>query len=278
MTESTSTNTVPSTNASSTNTELLASLALGLATGDIEVIDLTNKLSPETPTLSLPEPFANLIDLSLEKVSQFDEPGPFWAHNNIHIGEHIGTHVDAPIHWISGKDGDDVSQIPVDRLVGPAVIIDKSAEAAENPDFLLEIEHIQAWEAEYGKLPKGGWLLYRTGWDARAQDEEKFLNFYDGTSHTPGVSAAAAKWLAEETEIAGFGVETVGIDAGDGFVLDPPMPVHYYLLGNDKYGVTSLQNLAKLPTTGAIIVVSPLPIVGGTASPARVIALAPKRA
>ncbi|KAB1645018.1 cyclase family protein [Gulosibacter chungangensis] len=257
---------------------VLAGLVGGLATGDIEIIDLTNKLSPNTPTLTLPEPFANLIDLSLEKVSEFDEPGPLWAHNNIHIGEHIGTHLDAPSHWISGRDGDDVSQIPVERLVGPAVVIDKSAEAAENPDFLLEIEHIQAWEAEHGKLPKGGWLLYRTGWDARAQDEEQFLNFYEGKSHTPGVSAEAAKWLAEETELAGFGVETVGIDAGDGFSLEPPMPVHYYLLGNDKYGVTSLQNLAKLPTTGAVIIVSPLPIVGGTASPARVLAFAPKRA
>lgn len=262
----------------STNTDqtVLASLVAGLASGDIEVIDLTNKLSPETPTLQLPEPFANLIDLSIEKVSEFDDAGPFWAHNNIHVGEHIGTHLDAPSHWISGRDGDDVSQIPVPRLVGPAVVIDKSAEAAENPDFLLTIEHIQAWEAEHGKLPAGGWLLYRTGWDARAQDQDAFLNFYDGTSHTPGVTSEAARWLAEESEIAGFGAETVGIDAGDGFSLEPPMPVHYYLLGNDKYGVTSLQNLAKLPTTGAVIIVSPLPIVGGTASPARVLALVAK--
>src|SRR6478735_2755756 len=85
-------------------------------------------------------------------------------------------------------------------------------------------------------------------------------------------SLQSARWLAEETDIAGFGVETVGIDAGAGFSLEPPFPMHHFLLGNDKYGVTSLKNLHQLPAAGAFIVVTPLPIVGGTASPARVLA------
>ncbi|WP_104056188.1 MULTISPECIES: cyclase family protein [unclassified Arthrobacter] len=256
-----------------TDSGLINTLLDAVAGGTLEIVDLTAPLSSSTPTLKLPAPFVNLIDFSLEAVSAFDEPGPFWKHNNIHTGEHIGTHVDAPSHWISGRDGDDVSQLPLTRLVAPAVILDFSAEAAEDPDFVLEIDHVKTWEAEHGALPDGAWLLLRTGWDKFAEDADAFLNIDDGGSHTPGISAACAKWLGEETGIAGLGVETVGIDAGNAGAFDPPFPAHYYLLGNNKYGVTLLQNLAQLPPTGALIVVAPLKITGGTASPARVLAL-----
>lgn len=261
----------------STTTEtqtVLSNFLAALSQGGLKVIDLTAPLSAETPALRLPQPFANLLDFSLDNVSNFDETGPLWAHNNIHVGEHVGTHIDAPSHWISGRDGRDVSQLPVERLVGPAVVLDHTADAAANPDFLLEIEHVKAWEAEHGSLPDGAWLLMRTGWEQYDGDEAHFLGLDDaGVSHTPGVSAECAEWLATETSIAGIGVETVGIDAGRGFELDPPMPVHYHLLGNDKYGVTSLKNLGALPPTGAMIIVGPLPIVGGTASPARALAI-----
>ncbi|MGO2110381.1 MAG: cyclase family protein [Pseudoclavibacter sp.] len=250
----------------------IETLALDLARGTVRIIDLTNPLSSETPTLRLPEPFANLIDFRLETVSEYDEPGPFWKHANIHTGEHIGTHIDAPVHWISGREGHDVSSIPVDRLVGPAAVIDLTEQVAGDSDYLLDVPDLEAWEAANGALPENGWLLYRSGWDRFAGDKEAFLNFDDSGSHTPGITAAAAEWLATQTKLSGFGVETVGIDAGRGAELDPPFPAHYHLLGNDRYGITSLQNVAQLPTTGALIVVAPLPIVGGTASPARVLA------
>lgn len=244
-----------------------------LSGGSLRIVDLTNDLSPETPTLRLPEPFDNLIDLSMEEVSNFNEPGPFWKHHNLHVGEHIGTHIDAPAHWISGRDGKDVAQIEPERLIGPAVVIDKTAEVAKNADYLLDIADVEAWEAEHGRLPANGWLLYRTGWDQYAQDKEAFLNADETGSHTPGFTAELAKWLAEERDISGIGVETVGIDAGRGAELDPPFPAHYHLLGHDKYGITSLQNLAELPATGAVIVVAPLKLVNGTGSPTRVFAL-----
>jgi len=250
----------------------LSDLTADLVAGRVRILDLTNPLSATTPTLRLPEPFANLIDFSLEEVSAYNEPGPFWKHHNIHTGEHIGTHIDAPVHWISGREGHDVSQIPPARLIGPAVVIDLVHEVEQNPDFLLDVEHLLAWEAEHGRLPENGWLLYRTGWDRFSDSQEAFLNADETGSHTPGITAEAAKWLATEREISGFGVETVGIDAGRGAELDPPFPAHYHLLGNDVYGITSLQNLAQLPTTGAVLVVAPLPIVGGTGSPTRVFA------
>lgn len=252
-----------------TTTEIIAALA----TGKLQVVDLTCKLSADTPTLELPAPFANLIDFSLEQVSAYNEPGPFWKHHNIHTGEHIGSHIDAPVHWLSGQGGHDVSTIPPERLVGPAVVLDFTKQVAENNDYLVTIEDIRNWESKHGALPDNGWVLFRTGWDKFANDRAAFLNTDETGSHTPGITAEAAKWLAEETNISGIGVETVGIDAGRGAELDPPFAAHYHLLGNDKYGITLLQNLSQLPATGAVIVVAPLPIVGGTGSPTRILAL-----
>ncbi len=255
------------------STSTLAQFATALQQQRIQILDLTNKLSADTPTLQLPEPFPNLVDFSLESVAHFNDEGPFWSHNNIATGEHIGTHLDAPIHWISGRDGKDVASIEPERLIGDAVVLDFVKETEQDPDFLIEVEHIKAWEAEHGPVPDNGWLLFRTGWDQYAQDQEAFVNIDDNGSHTPGFSAECARWLAEETNISGIGVETVGIDSGNAVELDPPFPIHYHLLGNDKYGITSLQNLANLPTRGAVIIVAPLPIVNGTASPCRVYAL-----
>lgn len=252
---------------------VIAEFLSGITGGSLKVVDLTNTLSSSTPALRLPDPFANLIDFSLEEVSAYNEPGPYWKHHNIHTGEHIGTHIDAPVHWATGRDGLDVSQILPERLIGPAVVIDKTAEVEADADFLLEVDDILAWEAEHGELPANSWLLLRTGWEKFSDDQDTFLNADENGPHTPGISAACAKWLAEERPISGFGVETVGIDAGSAGGMDPAFPAHYYLLGADKYGLTSLQNLGALPATGAMLVVSPLPIVGGTGSPTRVFAI-----
>lgn len=244
-----------------------------LASGAVVIHDLTTPLSADTPTLVLPEPFANLIDFHLEQVSAYNEPGPYWKHHNIHTGEHIGTHIDAPIHWISGREGKDVSQLDPARLIGPAVVLDFSAEAEADPDFLIDIEHLVAWQEEHGVFPANSWLLFRTGWEQYGHDQRAFLNLDETGSHTPGFTAECAKWIAEELQISGIGVETVGIDAGNAGALNPPFPMHYFLLGADKYGITSLRNLDKLPTHGAMIVVAPLPIVGGTGAPTRVLAM-----
>ncbi len=244
-----------------------------LAAGAVEVIDLTAPLSAQTPTLVLPEPFANLIDFSIEQVSAYNEPGPFWKHHNIHTGEHIGTHIDAPIHWISGREGKDVSQLDPGRLVGPAVVLDFSEQAAADPNFLIDVAHLVTWQQEHGSFPANAWLLFRTGWDRYDHDQQAFLNLDDNGSNTPGFTVECAKWIAEELDISGIGVETVGIDAGNAGALNPPFPMHYFLLGADKYGITSLKNLDKLPQHGAMIVVAPLPIVGGTGAPTRVLAM-----
>jgi kynurenine formamidase len=252
---------------------LLSDLVAGIGSGSVEVIDLTAPLSERTPILQLPPPFANTQGFALHEISRYDERGPAWYWNNISAGEHVGTHFDAPAHWITARDGLDVSQVPPRQLVGPAAVIDKSKEVASNLDFLLQVSDIQEWQQQHGPLPEGGWLLFRSGWDSRAHDQSAFLNADEKGPHTPGISVELAKWLANEAPIIGFGVETVGTDAGAAHSFDPAFPCHSFLLGAGKYGLTQLANLSKLPPTGAVLIAAPLPIVRGSGSPARVLAL-----
>jgi kynurenine formamidase len=250
----------------------LSQLVASLSDGTIEVVDLTAPLSHETPILMLPPEFGQTARFELEEISRYDDRGPAWYWNNFRTGEHTGTHFDAPNHWTTGKDGDDVASVPPGRLVAPAVVLDFSDQATADPDFLLEISHIRDWEAEHGPLPEGGWLLYRTGWDRRTT-QEQMLNADETGPHTPGISVECARWISEESSVTGVGVETVGTDAGAAHSFDPAFPCHAFLMGNDKYGLTQLQNLARLPATGAVVIAGPLPIVTGSGAPARVLAL-----
>jgi kynurenine formamidase len=251
----------------------LSALADALTGGSVEVVDLTAPLSAETPIIQLPPEFGQTANFALEEISRYDERGPGWYWNNFRSGEHTGTHFDAPNHWVTGQSGEDVASVPARKLIAPAVVLDFADHAAADPDFLLEVEHIREWEKANGPLPDGGWLLYRTGWDARSASQQDFLNANETGPHTPGVSPECARWIAEEAPVIGMGVETVGTDAGAAHSFDPPFPCHAALMGAGKYGLTQLQNLAQLPPTGALLLVAPLPIVTGSGSPARVLAL-----
>jgi kynurenine formamidase len=252
---------------------VLSTLVAGLASGAVDVVDLTAPLSSETPLLQLPEQFGQTARFELELISRYDDAGPAWYWNNFRTGEHTGTHFDAPIHWITGQDGKDVASVPPKNLVGPAAVLDFSAQASQNPDFLIQIDDIKAWEKQHGPLPDGGWLLVRTGWDARAHSQEEFLNADENGPHTPGLSAECAQWVAQESPVIGMGVETVGSDAGAAATFDPMFPCHSFMHGAGKYGLTQLRNLDRLPPTGAVLIAGPLRIVNGSGSPVRVLAL-----
>lgn len=250
----------------------ISDLISALAGGSVEVVDLTQPLSETTPVLVLPEPFANTPHLSRKRLSKFDDAGPAWAWDVLELGEHTGTHLDAPIHWITGKDGADVASIAPLQLVAPVAVVDKTVEVAADPGYLLTAADLDAYESEHGKIAPGSWVFFRTGWGARAQDEAAFLNAGPQGPVTPGPDVTGARWLAEHPNVVGFGVETVGIDAGAAGGFDPAFPVHNFLLGAGRCGLTQLANLESLPVAGALVVVAPLKLVGGTGSPSRVLA------
>ena len=259
-------------------THILTELVAALADGRVRVVDLTQPLGPETPVIELPPQFAPSPGLTLEEISRYDDRGPAWTWNVLHLGEHTGTHFDAPVHWITGKDLPDntTDTIPVERFVGPACVLDVTVEVEEDPDFLLTPEHIEAWEAEHGRIPAGSWVLLRTGWSRRT-DPEEFLNAGDDGAHSPGFHPAASRLLAEGREVLGVGVETVGTDAGQAGGFDPPFANHAIMHGAGRFGLASLTNLDRLPPTGAVVIAAPLKIVDGSGSPLRVLALVPGR-
>ncbi len=256
--------------------EALQQLVAELNSGALKVVDLTQPLGPDTPVIGLPEIFLSSPGVTIEEISRYDDNGPAWYWNKISLGEHTGTHFDAPVHWITGKDLPDntCATIPVERFVGPACVIDVSSEVAEDPDFVLTSERIEAWEAEHGRIPAGSWVLLRTDWSKR-QGAAAFLNVADDGPHNPGFHASASRMLATERDVLGVGVETVGTDAGQAGTFEPPFPNHTIMHGAGKFGLASLCNLDQLPATGAVVIAAPLKIVEGSGSPLRVLAIAP---
>ena len=135
-------------------------------------------------------------------------------------------------------------------------------------------EHVTAWEASHGRIPAGSWVLLRTDWSKRI-DATSFLNVGPDGPHTPGFHKTTSEMLANDRDVAGVGVETVGTDAGQAGMFDPPFPNHTIMHGAGKFGLASLRNLDQLPPTGAIVVAAPLRIVNGSGSPLRVLAISP---
>lgn len=253
---------------------VLSLLVEEMRRGHIKVVDLTQPLEPDTPVIDLPPIFAASPGFSSELISRYDDAGPAWYWNTIRLGEHTGTHFDAPVHWITGKDlpNNTTDTLPVSRLIGPACVIDCSKEAAQYPDFLLTREHVQAWEGEHGKIQPKSWLILRTDWSKR-KGRDAFLNVDASGSHTPGFHPDCLRYLANECDVLGVGVETVGTDAGLAAAFDPPFPAHNIMQGSGRYGLASLANLDQLPATGAVVIAAPLKIVNGSGSPMRVLAL-----
>jgi kynurenine formamidase len=255
---------------------LLAQVVEALNRGTLTIVDLTQPLGPSTPVIALPPVFAASPGVTIDVISRYDEHGPAWYWNALAFGEHTGTHFDAPVHWITGRDlpGNACDTIPVRRFVGPACVVDVTADVAHDPDFLLTPERIEAWEREHGRIPAGAWVLLHTGWSRRTEPAD-FVNARADGPHSPGFDAAASRLLAHDRDVTGVGVETIGTDAGQAGGFDPPFPNHTIMHGAGKFGLASLCNLDRLPPTGAIVIAAPLKIVNGGGSPLRVIAIAP---
>jgi kynurenine formamidase len=254
----------------------LTRLVEDLNAGRLVIVDLTQPLGPETPVIGLPAIFGASPGVTIDVISKYDDKGPAWYWNTIRMGEHTGTHFDAPVHWVTGRDLPDnaCDTIPVMRFVGPACVIDIERDTGTNPDFLVTPARIATWESEYGRIPPGSWVLLRTGW-SRRRGAAAFLNVAPDGPHSPGFDASASRLLALERDVLGVGVETVGTDAGQAGTFDPPFPNHTIMHGAGKFGLASLCNLDRLPPTGAVVIAAPLKIVRGSGSPLRVLAIVP---
>lgn len=256
----------------------LRNLADLLLTGQVSVVDCSAILGPDTPLLKLPEDFArNTPDVEIHKISEYDEDGPFFAWNWLKLGEHSGTHFDAPNHWITGRDHSDGSTdtLNTQRLIAPVNVIDCSQECAGDADFLLTAEHVREWEARHGAINAGEWVFMRSDWDRRTDDKQKFLNTDDTGPHWPGPTPDCIAYLLSRN-IVGWGSQCIGTDSGQAATMDPPFPAHNLLHGANCFGLASLTNLDKLPAKGAIFIATPLKIEGGTGSPVRALALVPE--
>lgn len=252
----------------------LVQFAKELSAGRIRVVDLTQTLSPDFPTITLPPEMGQAWPFRIEEISRYDDRGSAAYWNNVSFSEHTGTHFDAPVHWITGRDlpHGATDSLPPRAFIAPACVVDCSAQAARDPDFLLTVDRLRAWELQHGRIPAGSWLLMRTDWSKR-KDPAAYQNFDAEGQHTPGPDVAAVEFLVHERGVLGFGSETIGTDAGQAAHFRPPYPCHAIMHGNGRLGLQCLCNLDLLPPAGAIVIAAPLKILHGSGSPVRALAL-----
>ena len=236
-------------------------------------------------------PHGRLVDLSYP----FDEQTVYWPNNApfrweknawgmtsagywyasaaFSTSEHGGTHLDAPIHF--AQDRSTVDRIPLHQLTGPAVVIDVRAQCEHNPDYVLTVEDIAAWEIRFGAVPDGALVFMWTGWGRHWPDRARYLGSATPddprTLHFPGLSTAAAEFLVTKRKIHGAAIDTASIDAGR----FTDFPVHRVLNGANIYAIENIAGLDQLPATGATVLALPMKITGGTGGPTRVIAWVP---
>ena len=247
---------------------LLTSAAAPL-TGN--VIDLTHSFGPET--IYWPTDTEGFV---LETVSKGQTSGGYYyeAHR-YRAAEHGGTHLDAPVHFAEGKWAAD--EIPVDRLIGPGVVIDVAAKAAADRDYQVTVEDFKTFEAAHGKLPDGAIVLLRTGWGTRWPDRLRYL----GTErrgpeavpelHFPGLHPDAARWLGSERKIDAIGLDTPSIDFGQSKLFES----HRTLFAVNIPAFENVAHLDQLPSHGFTVVALPMKIHGGSGGPLRIVALLP---
>tara|TARA_R110002096_G_scaffold160706_2_gene326975 strand:+ start:734 stop:1522 length:789 start_codon:yes stop_codon:yes gene_type:complete len=253
---------------------VLEALSSSIQSAGVEVVDLTETLTPDFPTIQLPPEFGQAWGFKSEVISRYDENGPGWYWSNFSVCEHSGTHFDAPIHWVTGKDVENgsVDTLPTKDFIAPVCVVDCSAAVAADKGFILTKDVLEAWEAKHGRIPAGAWVFMRSDW-RHVADPNNYTNMQEDGAHSPGPDAEAVLWMINERDVLGFGTECIGTDAGQAFNFEPQYPCHHYMHGAGKYGLQCMTNLDKLPATGALIVAAPLKIEEGSGSPLRVFAL-----
>jgi kynurenine formamidase len=230
-----------------------------------EWIDLSYEFSSETIYWNESDGFKK------ETVAEGRTPkGYYYSAYKFCTPEHGGTHIDAPIHFAEGKQS--VEQIPLSRLIAPAVKIDISEKASKNRDYQLSVEDISLWESAHGRIPEGAIVLIQTGYGKFWGDRKKYMGIDEkGSRHFPGLGKEAAKWLIENRKISAVGIDTASIDFG----ASENFETHVELMENNVPAFENVANLDKLPVKGMTIVALPIKIKGGSGGPLRIVAFSP---
>jgi kynurenine formamidase len=224
------------------------------------VLDLTHVLRTGFPTFSTTDP-----PIERETVRTIERDG-FYA-QRWSLGEHSGTHVDAPGHFIRGRRL--VTALRPAELIAPAVVVDISARARRDADAAVERADLRRYERRYGRIPRGALVFMDSGWAERADDADAFRNpDAQGRLHFPGFSGEAAEWLVARRSIRGIGVDTLSLDPG----LSTDFGAHINVLNANRYGIEGLANLGRLPREGAEVIVGVVPWEEGSGGPCRVLA------
>jgi kynurenine formamidase len=213
----------------------------------------------------------------LEKVADGVTPaGYYYASNNFFTSEHGGTHIDAPVHFAQGHQS--VDQIPLDHLIGRAIVIDVVEASSRNADYQVTVDDFQRWEAEHGRIPADAIVLLRTGFARHWPDAARYLGTAErgeaavAKLHFPGLHPDTAKWIVANRPIKAIGLDTASIDFGQSTTYES----HQILYGRDIPAFENLASLERLPATGAHIVALPMKIKGGSGAPLRVVAFLPQ--
>ncbi len=197
----------------------------------------------------------------------------WYATGQVTLSEHAGTHMDAPVHFAQGQVG--IDGIPIEQLMGPAVVIDVRDAVAGDRDYRLSLEDVHRWELRHGSIPLGSVVLMLTGWGANWSDRERYFGTPTPdlplTLHFPGFSRQVAEFLVAERHIHGIGIDTPSIDHGP----SKDFAVHRIVNGAGLYGLENLARLDAVPPSGASLVALPMKIAGGSGAPVRVIAILP---
>ncbi len=253
------------------------SVTEALAAGRFELVDMSHPYHEKMPPTILPPGLGQSPPFKLHLISKYDERGPDWYWNWLEVSEHSGTHIDAPNHWITGRNKESVDQIPLERLICPAAVIDVCEKAAENPDYMVTVEDVKNWELVNGELPRGAIVIMNSGWGEKVTDTAAYRGFdEEGNSHYPGFSPVLAQWLIANRDINGLASDTPSTGAAAfASTTDPPFQVHEAMHEAGKYQIEELANLDRLPAAGAYLIVAPMKIKGGSGAPARIFAVLP---
>jgi kynurenine formamidase len=233
-----------------------SALAILEALKQLDIVDLTHSLHDRIPYW----PGSGYGPFRYEQINVLERDGK--AAGLFEMPEHMGTHVDAPNHFVAGPES--VDRLPIDALLRPAVVFDLTPRAIADGGVLLGDADIAQWERRNGEVPRGSVAFVRSGWSQRWSDPDAFRN----GMQFPAISKEAADLLVNERGVVGIGVDTLSVDNGQA----DTSPCHRLVHGAGGYILENLANLERLPERGAFVLIAPLPIRGGTGAPARVIA------